>query len=73
MRSQKKDFVQQIKIWYSRIKNDRPAMGSHQNLQAIRFDKGVEFFNRDTKIWTNVNEIKLEPTIGYHPEENRIE
>ncbi|KAI1005270.1 hypothetical protein K3495_g2950 [Podosphaera aphanis] len=68
----KKEIVNQIKKWNINAERDRDLHGNKEKLLAIRVNRGTEFLNKDMKDWTSLNNIELEPTVGYRPEANGI-
>jgi hypothetical protein len=43
-----------------------------ERLKVIRFDRGKEFLNEAMKVFCEGRAIRIEPTVGYHPEGDGI-
>jgi hypothetical protein len=68
----KKRIVEKIKAWVIVVEAECQEYGKGERLKVIRFDRGKEFLNEAMKVFCEGRAIRIEPTVGYHPEGNSI-
>ena len=61
-----------IKAWVVVAEAECREYGKSEKVKAIRFDRGKEFLNEAMKVFCSGRAIRIEPTVGYHPEGNGI-
>ncbi|KID93786.1 copia-like retrotransposable element, partial [Metarhizium majus ARSEF 297] len=65
-------IVEKIKAWIVVAEAECRQYGKSEKVMAIRFDRGKEFLNEAMKVFCSGRGIRIEPTVGYHPEGNGI-
>lgn len=65
-------IVDKIKAWVVVAEAECRQYGKGEKVIAIRFDRGKEFLNEAMKVFCSGRAIRIEPTVGYHPEGNGI-
>ena len=68
----KKRIVEKIKAWMVVAEAECQEYGKGEKLRAVRFDRGREFLNQTMETFCAGRGIRIEPTIGYHPEGDGI-
>jgi hypothetical protein len=65
-------IVEKIKAWVAVAEAECRQYGNGEKVRAMRFDRGKEFLNEAMKAFCAGKAIRIEPTVGYHPEGNGI-
>jgi hypothetical protein len=68
----KKRIVEKIKAWVVVAEAECQEYGKGEKLRAVRFDRGREFLNQTMETFCAGRGIRIEPTVGYHPEGDGI-
>ena len=68
----KKRIVEKIKAWVVVAEAECQEYGNGEKVKAMRFDRGKEFLNEAMKTFCAGKGIRIESTVGYHPEGNGI-
>ena len=68
----KKRIVEKIKAWVVVAEAECQEYGKGEKLRAVRFDRGREFLNQTMETFCAGRAIRIEPTVGYHPEGDGI-
>jgi hypothetical protein len=68
----KKRIVEKIKAWVVVAEAECKEYGKGEKLRAVRFDRGREFLNEAMETYCAGRGIRIEPTVGYHPEGDGI-
>jgi hypothetical protein len=68
----KKRIVENIKAWVVFAEAECQEYGKGEKVRAMRFDRGKEFLNEAMKTFCAGRGIRIESTVGYHPEGNSI-
>ncbi|KJZ78398.1 hypothetical protein HIM_02436 [Hirsutella minnesotensis 3608] len=65
-------ITDKIKAWVVVAEAECREYGKGEKVKAMRFDRGKEFLNEAMKVFCTGRAIRIEPTVGYHPEGNSI-
>ncbi|OAQ57747.1 reverse transcriptase, RNA-dependent DNA polymerase [Pochonia chlamydosporia 170] len=65
-------IIEKIKAWVVVAEAECRQYGKGEKVMAMRFDRGKEFLNEAMKVFCTGRAIRIEPTVGYHPEGNGI-
>ena len=65
-------IIDKIKAWVVVAEAECRQYGKGEKVLAVRFDRGKEFLNEAMKVFCTGRAIRIEPTVGYHPEGNGI-
>jgi hypothetical protein len=68
----KKRIVEKIKAWVVVAEAECQEYGKGEKLRAVRFDRGREFLNKAMETFCAGRGIRIESTVGYHPEGDSI-
>ena len=68
----KKRIVEKIKAWVVVAEAECQEYGKGEKLRAVRFDRGREFLNQTMETFCTGRGIRIESTVGYHPEGDGI-
>ena len=68
----KKRIVDKVKAWVVVAEAECREYGKGETVKAVRFDRGREFLNEAMKEFCAGRGIRIEPTVGYHPEGNSM-
>ena len=68
----KNRIVEKIKAWVVVAEAECREYGKGEKVNAMRFDRGKEFLNEAMKVFCAGRAIRIESTVGYHPEGNSI-
>lgn len=68
----KKRIVEKIKAWVVVAEAECQEYGKGEKLRAVRFDRGREFLNQTMETFCAGRGVRIEPTVGYHPEGDSI-
>lgn len=68
----KKCVVEKIKAWVAVAEAECQEYRKGEKLRAVQFDRGREFLNKVIETFCAGRGIRIESTVGYHPEGDGI-